>query len=533
VTEGSGRTPGGGPGDDPAGKYRIGDRIEGRYLVIDRVGEAATGLRLHARDERLQRVVAIKLLLPLADGSGNARRRFERDTRALTQLDHPNILPILDFGVDGERPFIVSDPASGRSLADIVAAGRPAEREALSLIRSVFSGLEHAHSRGVLHREINPQNVFTDASGQVLLAGFGVAHPVSQPRVREEGAVVGASLYLAPESLAGEHSEQSDLYAVGAVLYELLFGEALFSARTSAELIAKINSEVPGRVETPRRALGDRTVALLRALLAKDPADRPRSAAQANVAVEAALAGGPGAPTAVQNSGGSSPGIDRMPSSTNSLSRSARRLWADGTQPSLPWVSEDGREPAVRARGAHDALDYIDSNRPDVAQAVRAAIPADSLAVIEGTPRTGWIAAEHDRFLPGAVVSVMGAEGAFAHFRSFLPSQLEGPILGRLVTGIARLVGRDPSRLLKMVPRGWAAMFRDMGEVAVTDRSETHAVIEMSDVPAGVADWEPYALSWGAFFDGVVLFCGHDGTCTWAIDSRARVIRFELRWGEA
>jgi serine/threonine protein kinase len=258
---------------------RAGERIAERYLVLAEVGRGGFGVVLRALDQRLGRNVAIKLLDAVVASSEEDRTRFEREALILASLDHPNIVPIWDAGFDGDRPWFAMKLVRGRSLAMRIREGPIPEREAIRIAGQLVAALEHAHSRGVLHRDIKPSNVLEDEEGRIYLADFGVSSAGFLPKVTQRGTVLGTLDFMAPEALSGEGDGRSDLYAVGAVLHEMLFGRPCFLAADVPVLIAKIVGEKPPLLAVPSPGISPPLVSLLSRLLAKKPEERPADAA--------------------------------------------------------------------------------------------------------------------------------------------------------------------------------------------------------------------------------------------------------------
>jgi len=206
----------------------------GRYRVENVLGGGGMALVYRARDEELDRPVAIKLLADNLAADEAFRQRFLREARLAAQLAHPNVVQIYDSGEADGRPYIVMEYVEGETLADLLARRRtlpPAEVVELAL--QICSGLEHAHQAGLVHRDIKPQNLLIRGDGTVKIADFGIARSAHGTRLTETGSVLGTAAYLAPEQAAGEEvTPAADVYAVGVVLYELLAGRTPRTAET-------------------------------------------------------------------------------------------------------------------------------------------------------------------------------------------------------------------------------------------------------------------------------------------------------------
>jgi serine/threonine-protein kinase len=231
-----------------------------------------------ARDEELDRLVAVKLLPEHLAGDDGFRARFVREARLAARLSHPNIVRIYDAGETDRRPFIVMEYLPGRSLA---ASGRlPAER-VVELGVQACAGLQHAHDSGLVHRDVKPANLLVREDGVLKIADFGIARAAESTRHTQVGTLLGTAAYLAPEQIGGgDATQSSDLYSLGAVLYELLAGRPPYSFSSLAELAAKQSggtiAPVGDLAPSVPRQLED---AVMHAL-ARDPQFRPATATE-------------------------------------------------------------------------------------------------------------------------------------------------------------------------------------------------------------------------------------------------------------
>jgi serine/threonine protein kinase len=211
----------------------------GRYQVENVLGGGGMALVYRARDEELDRPVAIKLLADNLAADEAFRKRFLREARLAAQLAHPNVVQVYDSGEADGRPYIVMEYVEGETLADVLARRkRLAPAEAVELALQVCSGLEHAHRAGLVHRDIKPQNLLIRGDGTVKIVDFGIARSAHGTRLTETGSVLGTAAYLAPEQAAGEEvTPAADVYAVGVVLYELLAGRTPHTAETLTQFL--------------------------------------------------------------------------------------------------------------------------------------------------------------------------------------------------------------------------------------------------------------------------------------------------------
>lgn len=217
-----------------------------RFRLERRLGRGGMASVHLARDEELDRPVAVKVLDALA-GDDEARRRFVREARLAARLSHPNVVAVYDVGDRDGVPYIVMEYVEGETLAELLAGrGRLAPEEAVRLAVQVCAGLEHAHAAGLVHRDVKPQNLLVGTDGTVKISDFGIARAAEATRMTTEGTILGTAGYLAPEQLAGgEITPAADVYGVGAVLYEALTGRPPVAVRSLEELAAAHARAVP------------------------------------------------------------------------------------------------------------------------------------------------------------------------------------------------------------------------------------------------------------------------------------------------
>jgi TolB-like protein/tetratricopeptide (TPR) repeat protein/tRNA A-37 threonylcarbamoyl transferase component Bud32 len=278
-----------------------------RYLIEREIGRGGMATVYLAEDLKHQRMVALKVLHPeLAVALGP--RRFHREITIAAQLQHPNILPLLDSGDEpGGFLWFAMPYVEGESLRSrIVREHQLPLPVALQIARDVAAALEYAHQRGVIHRDVKPENILLSADGHTLLADFGVARDAinfadtsAERRITETGVSVGTLEYMSPEQTAGQRDVdgRTDVYSLGCVLYEMLAGEPPFTGATPQALVARRLVERP----LPLRAVRDRIPAsverAVEVALARTPADRFGSAREFAEALESAARDAPGAAT--------------------------------------------------------------------------------------------------------------------------------------------------------------------------------------------------------------------------------------------
>ncbi len=273
----------------------IGRLLAGRYRVIRRLGEGGMGSVYEAEHVQLGRRVAIKLLHEHHATSIDLRTRFEREARMLSQLRHPNVVTITDFGIDEGKPFLVMDLLSGRDLASLIKEGRVAPERAIGIVRQILRGVAHAHARGLVHRDLKPHNVMVevleDGSDHVTVLDFGLARDTAggSGTLTRSGIVVGTPAYMAPEQAGGGSADaRADVYALGNVLFELLAGRRPFPFSEAHELLrAHLLTPPPSLKETCHDLdVPPELDALVARALAKEARDRYPDAAAMLAAID-------------------------------------------------------------------------------------------------------------------------------------------------------------------------------------------------------------------------------------------------------
>ena len=226
-------------------KY-IGKMLDNRYEIIELIGSGGMANVYRAKCHRLNRMVAIKILKADMAENEEIRRRFRDESQAVAQLSHPNIVSIYDVSTSGDTEYIVMELIDGITLKQYMARrGEMDWRESLHFIIQIMRALEHAHSRGIIHRDIKPQNIMVLRDGSVKVADFGIACLQNNAQTLTQDAL-GSVHYISPEQARGEHIDaRSDIYSAGVVLYEMLTGRLPFEGDTAVSVAIQHLSSVP------------------------------------------------------------------------------------------------------------------------------------------------------------------------------------------------------------------------------------------------------------------------------------------------
>ena len=271
---------------------RAGARL-GPYEIIAPAGAGGMGEVYKARDTRLDRMVAIKVLANAAGALPEVRQRFEREARAVSAINHPHICSLFDIGQQNGIDYLVLEFLEGETLAERLRKGALPIEQALRFGMEIAGALEAAHSRGITHRDLKPANIILTASGAKVL-DFGLAKMHAQPSALASdgsvlqtlttpltgaGTIVGTLQYMAPEQLEGKEADtRTDMFAFGTVLYEMISGRRAFQASSQAALISSIMTAEPAPLPSLQPLASSSLDHLVRSCLAKNPADRWQSA---------------------------------------------------------------------------------------------------------------------------------------------------------------------------------------------------------------------------------------------------------------
>ena len=277
----------------------------GPYEILSPIGAGGMGEVYRARDARLGRDVAVKVLPEAVSGDAETLARFERETRAVAALSHPNILAIHDVGREGDVSFAVLELLEGETLRQRLAAAGPMPwRAALEIAAPVADGLAAAHAKGIVHRDLKPDNIFLTADGRVKILDFGLARRAAGVGAPDDtgaptadgltapGIVLGTLAYLSPEQARGRDVDgRSDVFAFGSVLYEMLTGRRAFGAPSAPETLVAILRDEPRDLAELGIAVPASLAGVLRRCLRKNPVERFQSASDLAFSLRAAAPG--------------------------------------------------------------------------------------------------------------------------------------------------------------------------------------------------------------------------------------------------
>src|SRR5262245_53976642 len=264
----------------------------GPYEILSPLGAGGMGEVYKARDTRLERTVAIKVLPQRLSSSPEVRQRFEREAKTISQLSHPHICALYDVGRESETEYLVMEYLEGETLSERLGKGALPLEQTLRYGTEIADALDKAHRQGIVHRDLKPGNVMLTKSG-VKLLDFGLAKAMTPPTpqssltalptqqgLTQEGTILGTFQYMAPEQLEGKDADaRTDIFALGAVLYEMATGKKAFSGTSQASLISSIMQNDPPAISTVQPMSPPALDRVVKTCLAKDPEDRWQSAA--------------------------------------------------------------------------------------------------------------------------------------------------------------------------------------------------------------------------------------------------------------
>jgi serine/threonine protein kinase len=272
----------------------------GPYKILSALGAGGMGEVYRARDSRLERDVAIKILPERLARDPQALSRFEREAKAVATLSHPNILAIHDFGCERGITYSVAELLEGETLRSRLGRGALGWRKAVEAGIAIANGLSAAHSKGIIHRDLKPENIFLTEDGQIKILDFGLARNTASsaaeraeaPTITEDGVILGTAGYMSPEQVRGTPADaRSDIFSLGCVLYEMVTGRRAFSRASSAQTMAAILEAQPPELAATGKEIPAGLENVIRHCLEKNRQERFHSAHDLALALRATLSG--------------------------------------------------------------------------------------------------------------------------------------------------------------------------------------------------------------------------------------------------
>jgi serine/threonine-protein kinase len=272
----------------------------GNYRIASKIGAGGMGEVYIARDTRLDREVAIKIVLTDFAGDGDRLQRFEQEARATSALNHPNILTVYDVGTHEGSPYIVAELLEGEELRQRLDEGSIPLRKTIDYAHQIISGLSAAHEKGIVHRDLKPENLFITKDDRVKILDFGLAklravklegsssEDATRRAITNPGVVMGTVGYMSPEQVRGHSTDyRSDIFSFGAILYEMITGRRAFRRETMAETMSAILKEEPDELTDSNPNISPSLERIVRRCLEKKPERRFQSTSDLGFALEA------------------------------------------------------------------------------------------------------------------------------------------------------------------------------------------------------------------------------------------------------
>ena len=420
----------------------------GRYRILEKIAAGGMGVVYRARDQHLERDVALKVLAPGLIADANARRRFRREALALSQLNHPNIAAVHDFDTVDDTDFLVMEWVPEPTLAAQLAGGPLPEARVLGLATGIAAGLAAAHARGIIHCDLKPENLVATADGGVKILDFGIARllqpapGVTQMTATNAVAASGTLAYMAPEVVAGQPpDERSDVYGLGVVLYELATGVRPFAGGTVVALMYSVLNQAPVPLRTRNAAVSPALETLVLRAIQRAPEQRFASAR--DLAAELQRIAGGGSATAATP--GRIEALAVLPLE-NLSGDPAQEYFADGMTEAL--IADLAKRKGLKVISRTSAMRYKGARKPlpEIARELNVDAIVEG-SVVRGGDRVRITA----QLIHAAADSHLWAESYERSMSDILALQSEvagaiaGEVLAALNPGAARAAAAEPA----------------------------------------------------------------------------------------
>ena len=268
----------------------IGKKLDGRYLIESLIGVGGMANVYKGRDVRTNNAIAVKVLKEEFLGNEELVRRFKNESKAISILDHPNIVKVYDVSVTDQLQYIVMEYIDGITLKEYLKqrGGALTWKEVVHFATQVLGALDHAHSKGIVHRDVKPQNIMLQADGSIKMMDFGIARFSRAQSQTVSDKAIGSVHYISPEQAKGDRTDaRTDIYSVGVMLYEMLSGSLPFDGSGTVSIAIMQISEKPKPLAQVAPNVPEGLRQITEKAMEKDPADRYQSAAEMLEAIQA------------------------------------------------------------------------------------------------------------------------------------------------------------------------------------------------------------------------------------------------------
>ena len=282
---------------DPRNEARREPFEFGKYQILEEIGRGGMGVVYKARQKDLDRPVAIKMILASHVASPEQVTRLQSEAQAAAQVNHPNIVGVIEIGSHNGQHFLVMEFIEGKSLAELLEEGSIGLRDCAGVVADVAHAVHELHEQGILHRDLKPSNILIDSDGRPFVTDFGLAHGLGEESANSDGGgrLIGTPGYMAPELVAGSSAAcpKSDVYSLGAVLYEAATGKAPFGDDTPVDRLMNVIDKEPPPPRTLDRGVPVAVETVILACIARRPERRYETAAALSADLKCWLSGQP------------------------------------------------------------------------------------------------------------------------------------------------------------------------------------------------------------------------------------------------